>query len=85
MDKEPRPGDKVSWNASQGEVTGKVEKKLTRPIKIKSQSIKASAEDPKYLVRSDKTGKKAAHSPVALKKAGPGNVSKKGRPSGRGR
>ena len=85
MDHELRPGDKVSWNASQGEVQGEVEKKLTKPIKIKAQTIKASAETPKYLVRSDKTGKKAAHSPMALKKSGSGNASRKGRSSGRGK
>jgi hypothetical protein len=83
MDNELQPGDKVSWNASQGEIQGKVEKKLTKPVKIKSQAIKASADDPKYLVRSEKTGKKAAHRPMALKKV-KGGVSKKGRSSGRG-
>lgn len=85
MDQELQPGDKVSWNASQGEVQGEVEKKLTKPIKIKAQTIKATAENPKYLVRSHKTGKKAAHSPTALKKSGSSNPARKGRSSGRGK
>ncbi len=65
-----KPGDDVSWDASQGKVQGSVERKLTKPIKIKSQKITASEADPKYLVVSKKTGAKAAHSPAALKKGG---------------
>ena len=35
---------------------------------IKGHEAAASEEDPQYLVESDKTGKKAAHKPDALKK-----------------
>ena len=62
-------GDKVSWNSSQGIVKGTVEKKLTSPMKIKSHEVKASADNPEYLVKSDKTGAEAAHKPGELKKA----------------
>ncbi|MES2662147.1 MAG: DUF2945 domain-containing protein [Pseudomonadota bacterium] len=63
-----KKGDKVSWNTSQGETQGKVVKKVTSDIKIKSQKITASKEDPKYLVKSDKTEKQAAHKPESLEK-----------------
>lgn len=61
-------GDKVKWKASEGTIYGRVEKKLISPTKIKSYKVKASSDDPSYLVTSDKTGAKAAHKPESLKK-----------------
>ncbi len=63
-----KPGDKVALSTPQGETDGKVEKKLTSTTKIKGHVAKATKADPQYLVRSDKTGAKAAHKPGALKK-----------------
>lgn len=63
-----KAGDKVTWDSSQGEIAGTVEKKLTGPMKIKSHEVKASKENPEYLVKSDKTGAEAAHKPEELKK-----------------
>lgn len=63
-----RKGDSVHWNSSQGEVKGKVEKKLTSPTRIKGHTVAASKDEPEYLVRSKKTGAHAAHKPDALKK-----------------
>lgn len=69
MAKKLKRGDKVSRNSSQGKVRGRIEKKLTRPMSIKGHAVKASPENPEYLVRSDKTGAKAAHKPRELKKS----------------
>lgn len=63
-----KKGDKVEWKSSQGEVEGTVEKKLTEPTDIKGHHVAASKENPEYLVKSDKTGAKAAHKPDSLKK-----------------
>lgn len=63
-----KKGDKVKWDSSQGEVKGTVEKKVTEPMSIKSHKVKASKENPEYLVKSDKTGAEAAHKPDELKK-----------------
>jgi hypothetical protein len=63
-----KKGDKVEWKTSQGETTGKVEKKLTSPTDIKKHHVAASEDNPEYLVKSEKTGKEAAHKPEALKK-----------------
>jgi len=49
-------------------VEGEVVKKLTEDTKIKSHPVRASKDDPEYLVKSDKTGAEAAHEPDALKK-----------------
>jgi hypothetical protein len=64
-----RTGDHVAWDTSQGETTGRVEKKLTRTTRIKGHVAKPTPEDPQYLVKSDKTGAKAAHKPGELRKA----------------
>ena len=63
-----KKGDHVKWDTPQGETEGTVEKKLTAPTKIKSHEVKASKDDPEYLVKSDKSGKEAAHKPDELKK-----------------
>ena len=67
MSDEFKKGDKVEWESSQGSIEGTVEKKLTRPIEIKGHHVAASREDPEYLVKSNKTGKEAAHKPESLK------------------
>jgi len=68
MAKDVNPGDKVRWNTSQGETSGTVRKKLTRPTRIKGHRVAASPNNPEYLVVSDKSGKEAAHKPDALRK-----------------
>ncbi len=68
MAKELKAGDKVEWDTSQGKTHGTVEKKITSATKIKGYTAKASKDDPQYLVKSDKTGAKAAHKPDELKK-----------------
>lgn len=63
-----KKGDHVQWKTSQGETSGVVEKKLTAPTDIKGHHVAASKEDPEYLVKSEKTGKEAAHKPESLKR-----------------
>lgn len=64
-----KKGAKVAWNTSQGKTTGKVTGKAVKDVKIGGAKLKASKSDPKYIVKSDKTGRKAAHKAGALKKA----------------
>lgn len=64
-----KKGDKVSWSASQGRVTGKVVKKQTSATKIKGHKVAATKAEPQYIVKSAKTGEKAAHKAGALRKA----------------
>ena len=61
-------GDRVEWNTSQGKTVGRVKKKLTSPMKIKTHKVAASAENPEYLVETEKSKKLAAHKPGELKK-----------------
>ena len=63
-----KKGDKVEWQSHGGTAHGTVEKKQTTDTKIKNHPVKASTEDPQFIVKSDKGGK-AAHKPEALHKA----------------
>ena len=66
---ELKPGDKVTWQTSRGETEGTVVKKQTKPTKIKGHKVAASKDNPEYIVKSDKSGKEAAHKPDALKRS----------------
>ena len=67
MTKQLNKGDEVSWQSHGGTAHGKVEKKVTTDTTIKGHTARASANDPQYIVKSDKGGK-AAHKASALKK-----------------
>lgn len=67
MAKALKAGDKVSWKSHGGEAHGKVVKKITSPMKIKSHKVAASPDNPEFIVETDE-GKRAAHKPGALTK-----------------
>ena len=69
MADELKKGAKVEWDSSGGHSVGKVVKKVTTPTKIKDHEVKASKDNPQYIVESNKSGKQAAHKPEALKKS----------------
>jgi len=59
-------GDKVSWGTSQGKTEGKIVDRKTKDFQLAKQHFKASEDEPKFIVESDKTGAKAAHAESAL-------------------
>lgn len=61
-------GDKVSWGSSQGKTEGKIVDKKTKDFQFDDQHFKASEDEPKFIVESEKTGAKAAHKESALTK-----------------
>lgn len=68
MAQQLKAGDKVEWGTSQGKTHGTVEKKITSQTQIKGHTAKATKDNPQYVVKSDKSGAKAAHKPEELKK-----------------
>lgn len=68
MAKDLKAGDKVEWDSSGGHSIGKVVKKQTTATQIKGHKVAASKDNPQYIVKSDKSGKEAAHKPSELKK-----------------
>jgi hypothetical protein len=69
MAKTFKRGDEVRWNTPQGKTRGKVVRKLTADTSVKGTDVKASEDDPRYLVESEKSGEHAAHKPDALERA----------------
>ncbi len=65
-----RQGEQVHWDSHGGEAEGKVEKKITEDTEAAGRKVRASQDDPQYLVKSDKSGGEAVHKPGALKKDG---------------
>jgi hypothetical protein len=61
-------GDKVSWRSHGGEAVGEVEEKITADVDAAGRTVRASADDPQYLVRSEKSGGEAVHKPSALRR-----------------
>lgn len=60
-------GDKVKWKSHGGEAHGHVVRKVTSDRKIKGHQVRASADEPQYLVESDSGSGRAAHKAGALK------------------
>jgi Hypervirulence associated proteins TUDOR domain len=63
-----KKGDKVEWDSHGGTAVGEVIKKITSDTEAAGRTVRASKDDPQYLVRSDKSGGEAVHKPSALRK-----------------
>ena len=68
-----KKGDKVESSTPQGKTEGQVKEKVTGERRVgndgqKGQRIKGSEDEPRYVVESDKSGKRAAHKPESLDK-----------------
>ena len=61
-------GDKVEWRSHGSTAEGKVEEKITEDTEAGGRQVRASEDDPQYLVKSDKSGGEAVHKPSALDK-----------------
>jgi len=61
-------GDRVSWATPQGPTEGKIVERKTKDFQLAHQQFRASDDEPKFVVQSDKTGAKAAHAESALTK-----------------
>lgn len=60
-------GDRVSWATPQGRTRGKIVERKTDDFQLDGRHWKASADEPKLVVESEKTGARAAHAPSALR------------------
>ena len=61
-------GDHVSWNSEAGRVSGIIRKKVCSPIEFKGYTVRASRDEPQYLIRSDRTDHLAMHKGSALRR-----------------
>ncbi len=63
-----KKGDHVTWKSHGGEAEGEVEKKITSETEEAGRKVKASKDEPQYLVKSEKSGGEAVHKAEALDK-----------------
>ena len=68
MKQDFRIGDHLEWNSEAGRVRGTIKKKVTSAIRFKTYTVRASKEEPQYLIKSDKTDHLAMHKGAALKR-----------------
>jgi Hypervirulence associated proteins TUDOR domain len=64
-----KKGDKVTWQSHGATAAGKVKKKITSDTEAAGRLVRASKDEPQYLVKSKKSGGEAVHKPSALKRA----------------
>ncbi|NDU76987.1 HVA1 family protein [Actinomadura sp. DSM 109109] len=83
--KEPEPGDEVTWRSHGSTTEGEVEKKITDRREEAGRTVAASPEEPQYVVRSEKSGRRAVHKASALGDPEDGKgKGKKGKGKGKG-
>jgi hypothetical protein len=70
MATEVKVGDRVSWMTSQGRTSGEIEERRTKDFQFDGQKFTASEDEPAFIVKSEKSGKRAAHKGSALHKLG---------------
>ena len=65
-----KKGDEVEWNSHGSKAKGEVKREITSETEEAGRKVKASKDEPQYLVQSEKSGGTAVHKPSALKKKG---------------
>jgi hypothetical protein len=63
-----RRGDRVEWSFRGRRVVGRVRKRLTSRTMVNDRVVAASKDDPRFLVRSEKTGKETTRRAQTLRK-----------------
>jgi Hypervirulence associated proteins TUDOR domain len=61
-------GDRVEWSFRGRPVVGRVQRRLTARTEIAGQVVAASPEDPRYVVKTEKSGRLTTRRPAALRK-----------------
>ena len=63
-------GEHVGWNSEAGQVSGRIVRIHTQDFDWKGYTHHASAADPQYEIKSDKTDHVAVHKGSALQRIG---------------
>jgi hypothetical protein len=68
MAHEFKRGDRVEWRFRGRRVIGTVRRRLTSRIVVNGRVVAASKDDPRYLVRTERSGKETTRRPQALRR-----------------
>jgi hypothetical protein len=63
-----KQGDRVKWQSHGGEAVGRVKRKITSDTEAAGRQVRASEDEPQYLVESEKSDGEAVHKPEALER-----------------
>ncbi|MGQ0845977.1 MAG: DUF2945 domain-containing protein [Sporichthyaceae bacterium] len=63
-----KAGDRVSWQSHGGTAHGHVKRKITSDTEAAGRTVRASKDEPQYLVESDSGSGEAVHRPSALRR-----------------
>ena len=61
-------GERVSWNSEAGRVSGRIVRVHVQDVEWKGYTHHATADEPQYEIKSDKTDHVALHKAPALRK-----------------
>jgi hypothetical protein len=61
-------GDRVEWSFRGRRVVGTVRRRLTSRTVVNGRPVAASKDDPRYLLRSEKSGKETTRRATALRR-----------------
>jgi hypothetical protein len=67
MGQDFKRGDRVEWNFRGRTVTGTVRRRLTKRAEVAGRVVAATPDDPRYVVRSDRSGAETTRRPAALR------------------
>jgi hypothetical protein len=67
MERDLKRGDVVEWNFRGRIVRGTIRRRLTKRTEIAGKVVAATKDDPRYLVRSAKTGAETTRRRAALR------------------
>ncbi len=68
MSTDLRRGDRVEWSFRGRRVVGKVRRRITARTEIDGRTVAASKDDPRYVVRSDRSGKETVRRAETLRR-----------------
>jgi hypothetical protein len=63
-----RRGERVRWSFRGHEVVGTVRRRLTRPAEVAGRTVRASKDDPRFVVRSERSGKETVRRGESLER-----------------
>jgi len=62
-------GDRVEWRFRGHRVVGRVRRRLTSRTIVEGRPVAATKDDPRYVVRSEKSGKETTRRAESLRRA----------------
>ena len=62
------PGDRVEWNFHDSIARGEVEEEITEDTHEGGRIVRASADEPQYRIRTEKSGYRVVHKPGILRR-----------------